>query len=65
VVSAGKIQQRIEIFHRLEIDVSAFSAVSAVRPTLGDALFTPEADAAVAAVPCFNPDFCLVYKHAS
>jgi len=25
----------------------------------------PEADAAVAAVACFNPDFRLIYKHTS
>ena len=60
---SGEIEQGVEIFDCLEKDVSASAAVSAVGPALGDILLPSEAEAPVATIACFNPDFCLIYEH--
>jgi len=62
---AGKIQQGVEVFGRLKIDVSPPTAVAAVGATFRNVLFAAEAQTAIAAIACLNPDFCLVNKHLS
>jgi len=60
---AGKIQQRIEVTGRLEIDVSASTAIASVRSPFRDELLPPEADAPAASVTGLDPNFRFVDKH--
>ena len=60
---AGEVEQGVEIFDGLKVDMSSSSAVAAVGPALGDKFFAAEADAARAAVARLDVDFCLVDKH--
>lgn len=65
VVLAGEIEQGVEAFDGLKVDVAAPSAVAAVRAALGDVFLAAEADAAVAAVARLDVNFRLVNKHST
>jgi hypothetical protein len=62
---AREIHKGVEILDRLKIDVSAPSAVAAIRAAFGDILFSAEAQTPIAAVACLNVDFYLIDKHIS
>ena len=59
----AEVHQRIVAFAGLHDDVAAFAAVSARGAAARDKLLPAEGHAAIAAVACFDPDFCLVDKH--
>ena len=62
---AREIHKGAEILDRLKIDVSTPSAVAAVRPALGDVLFSAEAQTPIATIASLDVDFCLIDKHIS
>ena len=53
------IDQRVEAGDAFGDDAAAAPAIAAVRPAVGNEFFTPETDAAVAAVAA-DIDFCFV-----
>ncbi len=59
----AQIQQRRAAGIRLENDVSAISAISAERSTVGNIFFMPETDEPVAAVAGFQVYLDLICKH--
>src|SRR6187399_938879 len=62
MLGVAKVDQRIEARHRLENDVAALTAVTAVWSAIFDKLLAPEADRAGAARAGANEDLCLVEK---
>ncbi len=56
----AEVDQRVEIVHTLRPDVAALAAVTAVGAAVFDELFTPERDAAIAAVAGEDVDLGLI-----
>ena len=62
VLRVAKVDQRVQVGHGLEDDISAFAAVAAVGPAEFDEFLPPERAHAVAAVSGFQVDLGLVEK---
>ena len=60
----AEMHQRVVAFAGLHDDVAALAAISTRRAAARDELLPAEGHAAIAAVPSFDPDFCLVDKHS-
>ena len=59
----AEVHQGVVTFARLHDDVATLAAVSPRGAAARDELLPAEGHAAVAAVTCLDPDFCLVDKH--
>jgi hypothetical protein len=56
----SEINQSIQVFGGNQKNTAAIPAIAPVRPTEWNVFFTPEPDAAIAAIASFNPDFSFV-----
>ena len=58
----AEIDQRVEIFDALGPDAPALAAIAAVGPAELNKLLAPEREAAIAAIPRANVNFCLIQE---
>ena len=66
MLGVTEVDQRIEARHRFEHDVTALAAIAAIRATIFDEFFAPEADGSGAARARTYEDLGLVEEmHAS
>ena len=61
----SEINQGVQAIIYLKYDISAFTAVSAVRSAVGDIQFPPEADMSVTAFSGLNKYLRAICKHGS
>jgi hypothetical protein len=64
-MAVAKLQERVLVDFRGEINVAAITAVSAAGAASRDKLFPPERDTTVTAVPCLDCDFGFVDERSS
>src|SRR5688572_32188281 len=62
-VVVTKLEQRVFVWIRREINTAAIAAIAPARPTFRDEFLPSECDTAMAAISGVNGDFCFVNKH--